>query len=219
MTTLSRTSHLKLTKIDQLVRGDHSLLCAEDECYCLGEYTARKGYSFSDMNNLVLNLKKKPTASQAELRHKERAIASVADALRESLAVGANLKYLKHATLVPVPPSAARSSPLYDDRIVRILSRMGSGLNLDIRPLVRQINTLTPSHECVCRPTISELVDNYDISEECAVPTPRSFLIFDDVLTAGTHFKAMQYVLAKRFGAIPTVGIFVARRVPDSEFV
>ncbi len=29
-----------------------------DECLYLGEYTARKGYQFSDTNNLVFNLKK-----------------------------------------------------------------------------------------------------------------------------------------------------------------
>ena len=33
-------------------------LTAMDECYFLGEYTARKGFAFSATNQLILNFKK-----------------------------------------------------------------------------------------------------------------------------------------------------------------
>jgi len=43
-------------------------------------------------------------------------------------------------------------------------------------------------------------------------------VVFDDVITTGTQFKAVQMVLAKALGPdIPTheiLGLFVARRVP-----
>jgi hypothetical protein len=49
---------LRLTKIDDLTRSDHSYLTAADDCYFLGEYTARKGFAFSATNRLILNFKK-----------------------------------------------------------------------------------------------------------------------------------------------------------------
>ena len=45
--TSASTFPLRLTKIDDLTRPDHSYLTAADDCYFLGEYTARKGFAFS----------------------------------------------------------------------------------------------------------------------------------------------------------------------------
>jgi len=42
--------------------------------------------------------------------------------------------------------------------------------------------------------------------------------ILDDVLTAGTHFRAMQTVLSDRFPGVPIIGLFVARRVFQNPF-
>jgi hypothetical protein len=66
-------------------------------------------------------------------------------------------------------------------------------------------------------------MDNYYVDETCADPAPTFIWIFDDVLTAGNHYKAMQAVLQTRYPGIRTVGFFVARRVPEpvdlSEFL
>jgi hypothetical protein len=62
----------RLTKIDELTRPDHTYLSPEDECYYLGEYTARKGYAFSPINDLVQNLKKPmDRRGKPEWRYKE----------------------------------------------------------------------------------------------------------------------------------------------------
>ena len=53
--TSGSTFPQRLTKIDDLALPDHYYLTAEDDCYFLGEYTARKGYAFSPTNQLVLN--------------------------------------------------------------------------------------------------------------------------------------------------------------------
>lgn len=75
MMTSSSTFPQRLTKIDDLIRPDHSYLTDADSCYFLGEYTARKGYAFSPGNNLVLNFKKSVgTRGTAQWQHKERAI-------------------------------------------------------------------------------------------------------------------------------------------------
>ena len=64
---------------------------------------------------------------------------------------------------------------------------------------------------------MAELIENYYIDEDQAEPEPTAIWIFDDVLTAGSHFKAMQHVLTERFPGVTTAGFFVARRVPESD--
>jgi hypothetical protein len=208
---------LKLSKIDSLSLADHFNLDASDSCYHLGEYTARKGYNFSETNNLLLNLKKKPTAKASELRYKETAIHHVAAALRAALNSAANRDHLRASTLVPTPPSCIADHPLYDDRMIRVLREMGRGLNLDIRELVKQRRSLTPSHECDARPSVHDLMENYYIDEDLALPTPHGIWVFDDLITVGTHYKAMQRTLAQRFPDVHILGIFVARRVPEAD--
>src|SRR3546814_4655332 len=44
-----------------------------------------------------------------------------------------------------------------------------------------------------------------------ASPAPQAIGIVDDVLTAGTHYRAMHNVLAARFPNVPIIGLFVAR--------
>jgi hypothetical protein len=209
---------LKFTKIDPLSFPDHANLRPDDICYHLGEYTANRGYSFSTTNQLIINLKKKPTGiNEWERRHKETAIMTVAAAFRQTLYTEVNRAKLKAATLVPIPPSAIEGDPLYDNRMTLVLKAMGSGLDLDIRELVKQYRSVPPAHQCAIRPTITDIVENYYIDEDLTEPTPTSVWIFDDVLTAGNHYKAMQAVIQERFPGIGTAGFFAARRVPEAD--
>jgi predicted amidophosphoribosyltransferase len=208
---------LKFSRVDPLSFSDHFHLERNDVCYYLGEYTARQGYTFSPTNRLILNLKKKPTAKSSELYWKQQAISEAARALRAVLASDANLDKLRHATLIPIPPSSMLGDPLYDDRVTKVLREMGAGLNLDIRELVKQRHSMVPVHRCEDRPRPEDLVGNYTIDEELAEPAPQAAWIFDDLLVAGSHFKAVQRVLCGRFPGIPTIGVFVARRVPETD--
>ncbi|MBI4874825.1 MAG: hypothetical protein HY822_09365 [Acidobacteria bacterium] len=72
------------------------------------------------------------------------------------------------------------------------------------------------SHSAHERPSIGELVANYAIDENFTRPSPRVIGIVDDVLTTGAHFKAMREVLSGRFPDVMIVGIFLARRAPES---
>jgi hypothetical protein len=53
----------------------------------------------------------------------------------------------------------------------------------------------------------------YRIDEQIAEPEPKAIGIIDDVLTAGSHFRAMKDLLLARFPNVPITGIFIARRV------
>jgi hypothetical protein len=110
MMTSASTFPLRLTKIDDLTRPDHFYLTAADDCYFLGEYTARKGFAFSATNRLILNFKKTmDRQGKPEWPWKERALREAAAAFRTAL----NNDYLNVATLVPVPPSKAKTDPLH----------------------------------------------------------------------------------------------------------
>jgi hypothetical protein len=205
---------IRLTEIDETNIGDHARLAGEDGCLYLFEYTSGKNYAFSATNSLISNLKKKPSiSSENELYYKNRAINQCAANLRQAL----NPAWLDTATLVPVPPSKAVDHPDYDRRIERIARLIRPGL--DVRLLVTQRESTVAAHEAQAgeRVTVDQLLEFYEINETVAAPAPTSIGILDDVLTAGTHFKAMQHVLSARFPGVPIIGLFIARRVfpPD----
>jgi hypothetical protein len=94
--TSAGTFPQRLTKIDDLARPDHFYLTPVDDCYFLGEYTARKGFAFSATNQLILNFKKSmDKRATAQWRYKEKAIEEAAAAFRASL----NSEWLEKATL------------------------------------------------------------------------------------------------------------------------
>lgn len=202
----------RLSKIDELTRPDHTFLTEDDTCYFLGEYNARKGFSFSEMNNLINNLRKPmDRRDRPEWRFKEGAIRTCGTILRNAL----NEEWLTTTTLVPIPSSKTADDPEYDDRLPRILREVTRGLETDIRQLVVMTRSVAQSHLIAERVSIPELVDSMRVAEELAEPTPDSIGIFDDVLTTGRHFKAIQEVLRGRFPGVPVIGVFIARRVPE----
>jgi hypothetical protein len=208
---------IRLSKIDDLTRPDHTFIEAEDECLYLGEYTARKGYQFSATNNLIFNLKKPmDRRGQPGWHYKRRAVETAGRQMREALDA-LNPKWLSIATLVPLPPSKIKSDPMYDDRLMQMLQVLGAGLQLDIREMITQRESIEAAHSTEVRPRVDELCDNYLIDESLVDPQPRVIGLIDDVLTTGSHFKAAQLLLRRRFPAIKIYGIFVARRVPDPE--
>ena len=95
------------------------------------------GYKFSEANNLILNFKKSPDREgRPEWQYKEQAIEKIAEAFLRSL----RTEWLRSVTLVPIPPSRAKGSPQYDDRMLRMLGRLNDKLDrsLDVRELIMQ---------------------------------------------------------------------------------
>lgn len=160
----------RLSKIDELTRADHTFLEPEDECYYIGDYTARRGFAFSEMNNLINNLRKPmERRGRPEWRHKESAILTCGRMLREGL----NEDWLTTVTIVPIPSSRTRVDAEYDDRLLRILQEMARGRELDIRELVVMTRNVPQSHLAEERVTIPELIENMSIDEGIAEPEPQ----------------------------------------------
>ena len=214
--TSDATLPQRLTKVDTLTRPDHSHLTEDDICYFIGEYTARKGYAYSDTNSLVLNFKKTmDRRGRPEWHYKERAIQTVAAAFRQALSP-LNPEALDRLTFVPIPPSKAKEDPLYDDRLIRMLDAIRPEPPLDVRELVVQTTSTGAVHGGDVRPTPDEIAALYRIDEALAEPAPHLIAVVDDLLTTGAHFRAAQSMLSRRFPDAAVLGLFIARRVPDS---
>jgi hypothetical protein len=200
------------TAVDDLLRPLYAHLAASDQVYFLREYTSGRGFTHSETNRLILNLKKPPDRrGRPEWRYKEEAIRQVASEFRESL----TLQRLRAVTFVPMPPSKRKGDPLYDDRMLRVLHAFDEERQLDIRELLVLAESTEPAHATAARPTIEQLVANLEIDEDFAQPAPTSIALVDDVLTTGAHFVAAKHVLTMRFPGISVRGLFVARRVFD----
>jgi predicted amidophosphoribosyltransferase len=201
-----------LTKIDELHLPDHYRLDETDECYFIGEYTAGRGYSHSPTNQLIYNLKKSvERRGLAEYWHKEDSIRRAASALAASL----NPEFLSKATFVPVPPSRAAEDPLYDDRMTQVIRLLGP--NVDVRELVVHVESTPGAHLCAVRPGPREIYENYAIDESLVEPRASLIAVVDDVLTTGAHFKAMKRILQESYPNIGVFGLFIARRLPNTE--
>ena len=202
----------RLTKVDDLIRPDHWYLTEADACYFIGEYTARRGYAYSATNSLILNFKKTTDRrGRPEWRYKEQAIRKAAEAFRRAL-TGA----LDRLTFVPIPPSKTKGDPLHDDRLMQMLGAIRPEPPLDVRELIVQTVSTDAVHGSLMRPTPERIGALYRIDEALAKPTPGILAVVDDILTTGAHFRAAESILSARFPAAAIVGLFIARRAPDT---
>ena len=211
--TSGHTFPQRLTEIDDLTRGDHRYLAAGDVCHFIGEYTARRGFAYSATNSLILDFKKPVArAGRPEWRYKEAAIAIAAAVLRGAV----HPSVLDRLVFVPVPPSKARDAAAYDDRLVRMLRMVRPQQPLDVRELIVQARSTEAAHRLAVRPRPRELARLYRIDPAVKPPGPGVVAVVDDLLTTGAHFRAAATVLKAAFPDIDVVGLFLARRVPDT---
>ncbi|WP_346729585.1 hypothetical protein [Serratia marcescens] len=205
---------LRLTRIDELIREQHYHLEDGDRCYFFGEYTARQGAAYSETNQLIMNLKKgNERRGLQDYRYKGLAIERVARMITSTIG------NLDAFTFVPVPPSRCRTDAAYDDRMTAIL-RTAQALNpaLDYRELVSQNVSTVASHASAAnRPTPDEIMANYNFDGTLRAGCRNNILIFDDVLTAGSHFKAMKCFLQQHLPDTNIQGLFVARTARDAD--
>ena len=113
---------------------------------------------------------------------------------------------------MPIPPSKGRDDPNYDDRMSQVLQLIRPEQPIDMRELIVQTESTAAAHDSEDRPGPQAIARNYRIEEELTLPRPVAFIIVDDMLTTGAHFKAAQSLLNERFAALPVFGLFVARR-------
>ena len=148
----------------------------------------------------------------AQWRYKDVAINQAAAAFRTALPND----WLNTAMLVPIPPSKARTDPLYDDRLVRMLRVIRPQPPVDVREVIVQRASTAAAHDAETRPRPEDIEPNYAIDNQLRNPTPGVIGLFDDVLTTGAHYRAASNVLKQTFPGVRVIGLFIARRVPEA---
>ncbi|MDM0030487.1 hypothetical protein [Variovorax saccharolyticus] len=201
----------RLIQIDDALRGEHFYLSAEDQCYCLGEYQPRAGYSAGPVNSMISNFKKSVAKrGLPEYRHKQNDINRAGQLVRNVLSKEAP----GSCTFVPVPPSKAKDDPLYDDRLLQVLT--AGQPPLDVRELLVMRASTRAHHEYAegaKRPTPDELYALLRVDESSLnTPIKQTIILFDDLLTTGTHFKACKRLISERLPGCNVVGMFIGRR-------
>lgn len=209
--TYSDTFPERFTKVDGLSREDHTHLTVHDHCYFLGEYTARRGFAYSATNDLIFNFKK-PMDRQGEneWKYKERAIESAADPFGAALSdVDVSL-----FVFVPMPPSRPKGDPLYDDRLVKMLRLVVP--DLKCHELIQRTTAVPPVHESSAPRDPKAIEHTFQIGNPGMIASEK-IAVVDNMLTTGAHFQAAKTILRSRFPQKQIAGLFLARRVPETD--
>jgi hypothetical protein len=200
--------HLRI--IDQTNWNEYYYIGPGDDCLYIWERVSQvKGTDWNKYptNGFISNLQipmSCKTQNPYRFKHKRTAINHAANALSELLE-----KLREAGTFVPVPPSKTKDDPEHDDRLMRVLKAVKPPLP-DIRELILQRENWDSK---VKGRTPEDRARNFYINDNEANPEPDLILVFDDVLTTGSHFKAIKLVLGERFPAAKIYGVFLARAV------
>ena len=142
--------------------------------------------------------------------YKNQAIQTIGDTFRGIL----GQENIERGIWVPIPPSKHRSHEEYDDRMLRVLQCMGRDFNIDIREMITVRETRIASHQSDIRPSVEGIKNNLLLDSSAFHDLPsKPIALFDDIITAGTHFKACQQLILEYQPNAKIIGVFVARRV------
>lgn len=110
-----------------------------------------------------------------------------------------------------------RTDPLYDDRLLKVLTLANESLSaeyrFDIKDIIIQNESYEPSHLLSKRPTYSELKARYKLESIDNSQLREKLIIFDDVLTVGSHFRAVKSLLKESYPDKKIYGLFIARSI------
>ncbi|MBV8873565.1 MAG: hypothetical protein JO014_12705 [Metakosakonia sp.] len=94
-----------------------------------------------------------------------------------------------------------------------------SNQNFDFRELVTQRVSMPASHAGANRPTPDQIAQNYIFNHAEAADLRNNIVIFDDVLTAGSHYKAMKTTIRQHLPNKAIIGVFIARTAREAEWL
>jgi predicted amidophosphoribosyltransferase len=191
-------------RIDKVELDRLPHLTEQDACHYARDYFPRSGYQHSrpeSANQLIINFKKPENRKKydAEWKHRESAVAQFANELCIFLQTPKikGLICINQIALMYIPGSKSKQDPLYSTRfddVLKILKEKISTLQI-VEPIAI-LNSGEASHET----SNSELRDPEKIKGNYTwrgleKKHPMYLMIIDDVLTTGSHFKAVRLFL------------------------
>lgn len=205
---------IRFQKLSEFELADHRFLEPGDSCYYLGEYIADGlGYQHGGWNQSIKNLQHSPRSDSQLIYYKNRAINEIVEIM---LSAG---KRLDGYTWIPVPPSKCKDNPEYDDRLIQILRKLNARYpgDIEIRDPIFQPADLADSNIGEPRQPPEYYIENWDLAPEfVSEESDKQIIVFDDVLTRGAHFKAIQRLINQVFPGRAVVGVFITRTTHPS---
>lgn len=191
----------------------------KDYILFMRQYISHGGFSRSETNQLIYNLKKSPTVPANQLHYKKQAIQRFAIDLSKILAS------LKVDTAVTwIPPSKCKTDPEYDDRLYQVIQRSCQiATSLDntnektvITPVdfFSTVNTVTSLHFGGTRNP--ELISQNWEYKSPDLSSYKLILVVDDVLTTGASMRAAFDQIALH-SDLPVAGIVWAFVIDDPD--
>lgn len=204
----------RLRTIGELERPDHWHLEEGDSCVFFGEYTPGENWGHSSTNQLILNLKKKPSRARGtpQWPHKMRAIRDVAAAIRLNLMPEA----LATTLFVPIPSSKGPTHPDFDPRMLQIAQ--GIGQPARAAELIEAIGDRPAFHENNEPRDPEVLMQQLQVSTSPLPPNSERIILIDDMITTGCSYRACKNLLEAQYPDVPVFGLFVARRILPNPF-
>ena len=208
--------YLRLLKLEEEdIQRNHPSLVKRDlgKCFYWREYKTYGGYNApGGTNQLIYNLKIKDCQTH-RLFYKNQAIQQTAKEMKQVLTENSNLERLfEKIYFVPIP-----TSDIYEKRLLKILETFKKQMEFPIfyEEIVQAKDSTKPAHQSDARPSIEELINNYKFNPSInkALIENKILIIFDDVLTKGNHYKAMELFISEYFKNIQIYGLFIARSV------
>lgn len=216
---MSEHNELRWRKTDESDALVHCPNHYEQFLFYARTYTTKKGFEFSHTNQLIINLKISPKAPSSRIHYKERAIRQFAEEVITLLKN--HLSDDQLLTLVPMPPSKARSHPDYDDRMEQVANKIGEKIkNVMWLPLLYLMESMESYHLKTDLRDVDELYELMQIEnlQKLQYQTGSVIAILDDVLTSGAHFTAARQRILEAFPNTDIIGIFWAKAVSPEDF-
>lgn len=165
-----------------LLSGDHAYLNPADDCFFIRTYECPLAHD----RDMILAFK------NAE----PKAVLWVASLLEKQLPDDWRTEF----TFVPIPSS----NGLVPKHAVVALQSAGA---LDVRGIIQQEFPTRSSHNGWRLPPQGH---RYSLNEGLLFPDPKTVVLFDDVLTTGSHFRAAKETIQDRWD-VRVVGLFLCR--------
>ena len=200
----------------------YSSLFSNDICFAYGEYYPKDLYGRMQyekgLTSFISNIKK-PICKKGETsyKYKEKCIQKMANLLARDFRTSLIPElHGKKFIFLPIPPSREKADPGYDDRLLQILSLA----SLPYHEFILQKKTSTPYH-CSTLPRDRAVLESNYLWNELKGSSSNFdvVIIFDDVLTTGTHFKTCQEMVIRHLPNISVIGLFIANTIHEIDTI
>jgi hypothetical protein len=199
---------------DWEIERNRFALQSEDKCYYYMTYDPYSNLQENHEKQVVVNLK----ISNSDLKdkparkfYKDQSITQISKWLVNTIS---NHTELLDYLWIPASPSKSKSDENYDNRLIRILDLVKKEIpsfNFFDAFFVKQ--SVLESHKSNNR-DVQKKLDNLGLNEKFLEKLSKNkVVIFDDVLTTGSTFKAAQTKLLEVHDALKIIGIFIAKTV------